>query len=102
VITSALLWESDVAIGLSSFGDAREQPMTSVRWAGSWSLFVAISVLAAFTPYLGVRAGAAPRTSVTPIAVTRWLPRPDDDATSRYRQVDTPWVCTPFAPGQTG
>ena len=57
VITSALLWESDVAIGLSSLGDARQQPMTSVRWAGFWSLFVAISVLAVLTPYLGVRAG---------------------------------------------
>lgn len=57
VVTSALLWESDVAIGLSSFGDAREQPMTSMRWVGFWALFVVISVLAALTPYVGVRAG---------------------------------------------
>jgi hypothetical protein len=55
--TSALLWESDVAIGLSSFGDARQEPMTSIRWIGFWSLFAAISGLAVLTPYVGVRAG---------------------------------------------
>lgn len=61
-VTSALLWASDVAIGLSSFADAREQPMTSVRWVGFWSLFVAISVLAVLTPYVGARAGRSANT----------------------------------------
>lgn len=61
LVTSALLWESDVAIGLSSLADARGEPMTSVRWVGFWSLFVAISALAVLTPYVGVRAGRRAR-----------------------------------------
>ncbi len=55
--TSALLWESDITIGLSSLGYALEEPMTPVRRAGFWSLFATISALAVLTPYLGVRAG---------------------------------------------
>jgi hypothetical protein len=56
-VTSSPLWESDVAIGLSSFAAARHQPMTPVRWVGFWSLFLIISVLAALTPYTGIRVG---------------------------------------------
>jgi hypothetical protein len=55
LVTSALLWQSDVAIGLSSLADAREHPMTPVRWIGFWSLFVTISALAVLTPYVGYR-----------------------------------------------
>lgn len=54
--TSALLWEGDVAIGMSSFSDARAEPMTGLRWIGFWALFAAISTLAALTPLVGLRA----------------------------------------------
>lgn len=62
--TSALLWESDLAIGLSSFQEARGGLMTWTRWLAFWSLFAAISALAVLTPYVGVRAGR--RATVRP------------------------------------
>lgn len=62
--TSALLWESDLTIGLSSFQEARGGLMTWARWLAFWSLFVAISALAVLTPYVGVRAGR--RATVRP------------------------------------
>jgi hypothetical protein len=55
--TSGLLWESDVAIGLSSLEDARARPMTPLRWVGFWLLFAVISALAALTSWVGLRTG---------------------------------------------
>lgn len=57
LVTSGLLWEGDVAIGLSSFADARAQAMTGLRWVGFWALFATISGLAALTPLVGLRTG---------------------------------------------
>jgi hypothetical protein len=74
LLTSALLWESDVAIGLTSFEDARAMPMTLSRWVGFWMLFALISALAVLTPYIGVRtagigAGVALRGRPNPVAL---------------------------------